>query len=952
MKRSVNPNASTTTDPRGSPSLPTQLLATKFFVPVAPGPLICRPRLTALLDKSLKYPFTLVSAPAGFGKTTLLASWVQSSPANHLQLAWLSLDEEDNDPQLFWTYVLSALAAQQPDGFSSLLESLQSPHAFSLKSQVVALINLMTESTHRMVLILDDYQLITQEQIHSALAYLVEHLPAQLHIIVSTRADPPLPLSILRARQWMLEVHTDQLRCTTQETSAFFQEVRGIHLPEKLIQEITARTEGWLVGLHLLGLSLPEGTDPLAVLQEVSGNQRYILDYLTQEVLQRQLQEVQTFLLSTCILERLTASLCDAVIQQTNSQQMLKQLEQANLFVVSLDSKQQWYRYHTLFAQALRYQLEQRQPDLLLTLHSRASLWYAQHNQILRAVLHAFSAKEWHRAADLIEETPSLLSYAWAASEHEQVLLREWLEQLPAEVVHSRPRLCLACVQLLWAVAPASRLQTWLAAAEATLTATLPMQIPADPSATQPVAQTQQDQKELLGEVMATCAFLQSFQEDGQATLLLCQQALALLSAENLLARVLVGWSQLMAYYASSANNARVAIESGLQAVSFAKAAGQPALAIGIMSTTACYMRDAGQLHEAQQLAQQAIQLGRQPGDLLLPEVGWPTLAQAEILREWNQLDAALSLAKEALERCKHAESFASLIHLLCGYATLTRIHLSRGELNAARSALQQFEHIGMNMSEEMFTHLHALLTTTDRVRLWLACGELDCAMDWTKKLDGGMRYVTPFAREREEVAQARIFLAQSQPTLALQRLEPVLQRATSGQRWGHVVEMRLLQALAYQMCHEEMQALSLLSEAVRLTEPESSIRSFVDEGPPLEALLSRLREKQREDGPTPYLDTLLAAFQQESKEHESQPERLTEHTAVQPLLEPLTKRELQVLRLLAQGASNQEIAQELVIALDTVKRHVSHIFSKLGVNNRVQAVRQARECDLLSEKP
>ncbi|HEY4034640.1 MAG TPA: LuxR C-terminal-related transcriptional regulator [Ktedonobacteraceae bacterium] len=330
-----------------------------------------------------------------------------------------------------------------------------------------------------------------------------------------------------------------------------------------------------------------------------------------------------------------------------------------------------------------------------------------------------------------------------------------------------------------------------------------------------------------------------------------------------------------------------------------------------------------------------------------------PTVLQAEILREWNQLDAALSLAEEALSLCKRAESITSSQHQFYGYAILVSIYLSRGELDAARSTLQKLERFGKSMNQGSmdqagYFQVYSFFTTVDQVRLWLACGELDRAICWAEERDVTERRGTPFAREREEVARVRILLAKQQPDLALQRLEPVLQRATAGERWGHVIEIRLLQALAYQMYQQETQALETLSEAVRLAEPEGYIRSFMDEGAGIEALLYRLHKCDRKHGPIPYLDTLLVAFQQENKAHVS----AGECAKAQPLPMPLSERELQVLQLLAQGASNREIAQELVIVLDTVKRHVSNIFSKLGVSNRVQAIRQARACDLLSEQP
>ena len=362
---------------------------------------------------------------------------------------------------------------------------------------------------------------------------------------------------------------------------------------------------------------------------------------------------------------------------------------------------------------------------------------------------------------------------------------------------------------------------------------------------------------------------------------------------------------------------------------------------------TAGHLLAMGKLNEAQQLVQQAMLLGKQPGGRELPDVSLPAFFQAEVLREWNQLDAAYALIEEAISLGEQVELFASLASMVTGYVVQLRVRLSRGELDAACSVLQKVEDIGRSMEPSLYLHLCSYFTTIDQVRLWLACGQLDRAMDWAEQVEREERHSIPFAREREEVARAHILLAKDQPVLALQRLEPALQRATAGQRWRHVIEIRLLQALAHQMHQEETQALSALSEAVRLGEPEGYIRSFVDEGAPMEVLLDQLRKQNGEHGPTPYLDTLLAAFQQRSMAHA----RVEEQKQAQALPEPLSERELQVLQVLARGASNQEIAQELVIVVDTVKRHVSHIFSKLGVQNRVQAVLQARELGLLGEE-
>ncbi|HEY4032772.1 MAG TPA: LuxR family transcriptional regulator [Ktedonobacteraceae bacterium] len=862
----------------------SQLLATKFFIPVSPHPLISRPRLTTLLQKSLKYSLTLVSAPAGFGKTMLLSAWARSLPANTASVAWVSLDEEDNEPQQFWTYILSSLDQQKPEIFTPLLRYVQSPQVPPLMNMLTLFINLLADSTDCFLLILDDYHVITEPQIHTTLLYLVEHLPSQMHIILASRTDPPLPLSQLRARGQMLEVRTDQLRCTTKETSTFFNKVKGIQFSDEMIQNMTARTEGWLVGLQLLALSLQERDDPTSLLEEASGDQRYILDFLTEEVLQRQPIEVQTFLLSTCILERLTAPLCDAVMEQTDSQQMLKRLEQANLFVVSLDLKRQCYRYHALFAQALRNRLERTHADLVPILHYRASRWYAEHHQTTEAILHAFSAHQWSWAADLIErEHLPLMSFTWGANKHALVRLQQWLKQLPADIMRSRPYLCLTCTQMLWTAAQYPMLQIWLDAAEATLRASLTQHPHADAPSSNVTLKTQQEQQDLLGEVITMRAVLQSYQENGSGALTLCEQALALLSAENASIRIQVSLAQLIAYYASSANNAIAAVESGLRGSILAQAADLPAQAIGIMGTTARYMIGAGRLHEAHQLTQQAMLQGTQPGSPILPEVGWPAVLRADILREWNELDVAHALAEEAISLCEQAVSHASLNFALYAYAVQVRICLSRGELDAAHSALQQFEQIGTHMNQHIYLHIRSLFTTIDQVRLWLACGEMDRAVHWVKQVDLKERHSTPFANEREEVGCVRVLLATAQPVPALQRLEPVLERATIGQRWDHVIEIRLLQALAYQMCQQEIQALDALSQAVQRAEPEGYIRRFIDEGPPMTALLDRLQKEQCKDGPTPYLDTLLVAFAKQSNTSKRQPKQARQRTRRSP---------------------------------------------------------------------
>ena len=530
------------------------------------------------------------------------------------------------------------------------------------------------------------------------------------------------------------------------------------------------------MGLQLLALSLPEQVDPLTLLELVSGEHRYILDYLTEVVVQKQPEEVQHFLLCTSILQRLNASLCDAVMEQTKSQAMLEYLERANLFVVSLDDKRQWYRYHALFAQALSLQLEQHHADLLPMLHARASRWYAQHQQTTAAILHAFQAHEWQWAADLLEQAHhSLVSFTWGASRYTLVQFQQWMEQLPTEILACRPHFCLACVHLLWPNTSHALLFRWLDLAEMTLGAWPKEPMPAQGNL------CSQEQRDLLGKVLTLRAFLQSFTEDGAATLALGEQALVLLSPESVAFRAIVTMAKAIASYSSSANDVAAAIAYGCQATLLAQEAKQPAVVLALVVPTVLYLIGAGRLHEAERLIQQALLHERSFGGPRLPEVGWIMIMQAEIVRERNELAAAHVLATEAIVLCEQSVVLISSPYFYWVYAVLVRVCLSRGDVDSACTFLQQAEQIGQSLNLLVRQHHHACFTIVDQVRLWLARGELDRAILWAEEQDARAQHLTSFARERQEVARARILLAQDQPTAALQRLEPALQRATAG---------------------------------------------------------------------------------------------------------------------------------------------------------------------------
>ena len=926
-----------------SPLFHDQLLATKFFIPSSLHALIPRPRLTELLSRSLERPLTLVSAPAGFGKTTLLSTWIQSLPSDHSRIAWVSLDEGDNESTLFWLYVLTALDSQQPGLCTQLVTYLQTQQAPPLRSVLQTLINRLAEQSEQLLLILDDYHLVTEQAIHTSLTYLVEHLPPQLHLILATRADPPLPLSLLRARGYLLEVRTDELRCSPEEVMAFLKKTVRSQLPQDMVEEVAARTEGWLVGLQLLGLSLQGDADPGNLLEEVSGSQRYIFDYLIEEVFQRQSASVQTFMLHTSILKHLSAPLCDAILEQSGSQQMLEQLERANLFIVSLDTQRRWYRYHALFTEALRHRLEQTQPALVPILHYRTSQWYAQHGRLNEAIAHAITAQQWQWAADLIEQVYALI---WGNSEH--AMVRRWLEKLPAEVVRSRPRLCLAYAKTLFMVAPYTTIERWLQDAETALRGTSPAPTNETAETGTPPPSEQHERDNLFGEIASYRAIIIGYYlGEGHSVLTFCKEALAHLPEQNLLARAEVAYAQSLAYH--SFGDIVAAIQSTKEATALAQAAGDTSSTILYMCRTAYSLLLHGKLHEVVQIAQQAALLGTTPAGLPHAMVCWAYIFHADALQQWNRLDEALDLALQGIRLSEQTET---IVALYLGYTLLMRIHLARGEMDAARLAFQEAEEA---LTKTYSPYRRDAYLIVHWVQFWLASGELERAMNWAQELAQHTGVQSSLAREREDVARARILLAQKMPTEALSLLEPLQVNAEKQERWSHVIEMKVLQALAHHMRNEDQEALTVLTQAMQLAEPESYIRSFVDEGTAMMALLSRLREQERKKGPTPYLDTLLAAFSPEGMTHKPLPTGSGQprgRVLEQPLVEPLSERELEVLHLVARGDSNQEIAEMLVIALDTVKRHVTHIFEKLGVNNRVQAVARARALGLLSDEP
>ncbi len=923
-----------------------QLLTTKFFVPAPSHALISRARLFALLNEGLSRPLTLVSAPAGFGKSTLVAAWVQSKPVESPQVAWVSLDEGDNDPVRFWSYVLTAFERCQPGTYQPFLTALRRQD-FSLPYLLTALLNTWVEHSEPQLLVLDDYHVITEPVLHASLTSFIERLPPQTHVVLISRVDPPFKLSRLRGHDQVFEVRTDSLRYTPEETDAFLREVLDIHLDPNVLEQVAARTEGWPMGLQLVGLSLRGQVTPHALLSQMSGKERYILDYLTEEVLQQQPAEIQAFLLRTSILAQLTASLCEAVMGEAGSQQILETLERANVFLVPLDGERRWYRYHALFAEALRARLEQREEkQVLYDLHRRACDWYAGHGSVREAVEHALQAQDWPRAADLIELATQVLVLGTRGSPS----VLNWLRQLPAAVVGQRPHLCLYYARSLFLATQFQEALTWLDAAEGALTdeGTAPFPLhDGSVGTTSRSGLSEHERQAFLGRLLSYRAVVAGHYGESQSARSLSQQAFSYVTDQDVYERASLASAQALAALAEG--DASTAVQHAFAMSTLMQAADNVGAAVSFLCIAASLLHLQGQLHAAWQTYQEAIALGAGPEQVPFVAVGLAYAYQADLLREWNRLDEALEFALRGLHLAE--QGGYNLVYLGRGYQALVRTYLSQGELEAAQATLEEMLHLPLLVQNP---YQQAALASVEQVRLWIAGGQGERAVHWAIGLSHRERPRAPLASEREEVALVRVCLLQEQSAEALTWLEHVLERATAQQRWDQVIEARLLQAQAYQVNQQEHEALSALAEAVRLAEPEGYICSFVDEGAPMEALLSTLRVQQRKQGPTPYLDSLLAAFPSDDRTpepHHRQAGGKHERTREQPRLDPLSTREQEVLRLLANGASNQEIAEALVVTTDTVKYHMSNILSKLQARNRTQAVARARSLGLLSEE-
>jgi LuxR family transcriptional regulator, maltose regulon positive regulatory protein len=910
------------------PAVPERgvLLATKLHTPRPRPGFVPRPRLTDRLDDGLAQGLVLVCAPAGYGKTTLLADWIQRGEHS---VAWLCLDPADNDPARFWRHTLAALDGVCPGIGERVGPLLGPPAPSSYRGLVTALINEMADRPggDQALLVLDDYHLIDAGPVHESLVFLLEYRPPGLGVVLTSRSDPPLALSRLRARGQLAELRAAELRFTPAEAAALLRQAPagpGGPLSDAAVAALAARAEGWAAGLQLVALSLRGQPDAEGFVSAFTGSHRFILDFLAEEVLEQQNEQVRTFLLETSVLERLSGDLCDAVTGRTGSQSLLEQVERAGLFLVPLDEVRGWWRYHHLFADLLRARLQQEQADRVVCLHRNAATWCQEHGLPDDAVRHAVAAGETTWAARLIERYFDERYYLGG----EGTTLQRWLSALPDDVARSRPRLLLAQAQLAIASGRVEEMEPLLDAAERA----------APGAAGEAFQPTVGRAGSMLVNVPALIAirraFLAQLRGDAEAGAAFASRALAecregewLLSST---ARGFLAMAEWLRGRLAEAERAFASSTAGWQA------AGQPALTAWHRVQLAQVQRALGRLDAAVQTYEHALEAIAVPGRPLPPTAGPVYLGLAEVAYQQNELDRALRYVTEGIALSRQ---FLYGPSPAPGWVTLAWIRQAAGDPAGALEAIGEAEPASPVPAGLLYP------APAQRARLLLAQGDVAAAARWTHETGLHAEDEPRYPREPGYLVLARVLLAQERPAEALALLDRLYASAVAQDRTGSVIEAGALRALALAACGQDADAVNALAEALALACPQGYVRVFADEGPPMAALLGRLIAAQRAGPaaaavPLGYLARLRSAFGAEPA---------APHTAAVPgLIDPLTSRELEVLQMLAAGKSNQAIAGELVVTLDTVKKHVSHLLGKLGAANRTEAVSRARELSLI----
>jgi len=918
------------------------LLQTKLFIPPTRPRLVSRPWLIEQMNEGLHRKLTLISAPAGFGKTTLVTEWLdnvrgQTKDGNQAKnkIAWLSLDEGDNDLARFLTYFIAALnraegiEATVGEGSLSMLQSQQPP---ATEVVLTPLINEIATIPDKIIFVLDDYHLIDAQPIHNALSFLLENLPPQMHLVITTREDPHLPLSRLRASGQLSELRVTDLRFTSSEAAEFLNHTMGLNLSDEDIAALEARTEGWIAGLQLAAISLRRQGDSTSFIKSFTGSHRLALDYLIEEVLEQQPENIQAFLLQTALIDRLTASLCDALTGREDGQRTLEKLERSNLFIVPLDGEREWYRYHHLFADLLCQRLRQTHLEQIQTLHSRASEWYEQNGFTDEAIEYSLRGEDFERAAGLAE-------LAWPAMDRSFQLATwlGWVTALPDELIRARPVLC---VGYAWALLNAGEFEVAearLLDAEQWLEPTTDMSERMEGPPTKMVVVDEEQFRSLPVSLASARAYLAQALGDVPGTVKYARRALDLIPEGDYFARgraaVLLG----LAYWANG--DLDPAHQSFTIAMASFQMVGNILFAISFTYFLADIRMAQGRLHEAINTYEQSILLAKEQGDPALRGTADLYMGLSELHCEQGDLETA----RQHLLRCEELGELDK-VYLCHWYLAQARLKKAQGDFDGALDLLQEAEHQYLRGPIPDVRPIAALKT-----RIWVAQGRLTEAMGWVRERDLSVDDELSYLREFEHITLARVLIAQYASVQkvgfineAMGLLDRLLKAAEEGGRTGSVIEILVLQALAHEAQGDISPALVFLERALTLAEPEGYVRIFVDEGPPMVQLLNEVLNRGIA---SEYVRQLLVAFPDAEPE---QADSVKRQAPGSELVEPLSEREIDVLQLIAAGHKYQEVAVQLVISLNTVRHHTKNIYSKLEVNNRAQAIKKANDLNLL----
>lgn len=889
------------------------LLATKLHLPQVRSNLVPRPRLMQILEKGLRGPLTLISAPAGSGKTTLMGEWRENSDYK-IPVAWLSLDSADNDPLRFLTYLTASIQSAYPTLTLSTNDLLQASQPPAFDILVSSLIESLNSLPTDLILALDDYHVISNLVIHDLLNQLLANLPPTLHLVILTRADPPIPLARLRVRNQLIEIRAHDLRFTVEEAVAFLSQTMGLSLSNEQVAALEARTEGWIAGLQLAALSMQGRGDVDNFVAAFTGSHHFVLDYLVEEVLSLQSEKTRDFLLKTSILERMNSSLCNSLTGESDGQAMLEELERANLFVVGLDGERQWYRYHHLFADLLRNRLQADHPEVARELHQHAAVWFDDHQLFNEAIEHTFETQDYEAVRQLMRKR---FPDWWGAENRARVL--QWFKKFPADFLNNEPWLCVVKAWTVWGQGKIEETEAILDRAQQAVTRL---------QAKGQFLRGDLEYDALSAEILAFKALITTQRHDPQTVIHLANQALALAPAEAATVRA-VAYNALQVVYRDN-DEMDKAIEVCELGLAEALKGGQIGVIVTTYNLLAGMLIIQGQLHRAAGVYQEALVYAENQREADKLAFAIIHLRLADLQYQWNHLDEAQGLIESGLKRADKAGNLWSMIYgrYLKALVLLARYD-QQGSLEICQEILKLLpKSRGAYYAEEL---KHLLLLIKARLGL-----------------PDEQAVELPSLPDNEEIPTTEIekLLFQERAKIIYNRLEQVpellsrLERITLQRKYDFwLVQVYILQAVVGKKAGNDQNAMSCLEKGLSLAEPEGYMRIFLDEGPQMRDLLMLLSTMLKENALTTYVQRLLTAFNLSPADTSA---------VKQPLPALLSERELEVLRLIASGASNKKIASDLFIAIGTVKRHTVNIFNKLGVENRTEAVAKARELHLM----